>query len=440
MRFATLLSAGSFASARLVSVSLLVVAGLLWCAAGDGVRLAHAGDWPQWRGPQRDDISQETGLLAKWPADGPPRLWLFENCGEGFSGPAIVGDRLYVLGAREGKELLLCLDATAGTELWNVEIGEKFGNGWGDGPRGTPTCDGGRVYALGAQGNLICVDAATGEQQWSKSMLDLGGKIPVWGYSESPLIVGEKLYCTPGGGQGAIVALDKNTGEKLWQVADITSEAHYSSIVAAPIHGRLQCIQLLVDQAVGIDAESGELLWRAPWPGRVAVIPTPIVRGNEIYFTSGYGVGCMLLRIGTDNRVEKVYDNKELKNHHGGVILVGDHLYGHSDKAGWVCQDFSTGEGVWRERDALGKGAVAYADGKLYCLSEDEGYVALVEASSAGWQELSRFTLSPQTELERKSGKIWTHPVISNGRLYLRDQDKLFCFDIREGSLRAAQR
>jgi len=387
-------------------------------------------DWPQWRGPRRDDVSRETGLLDKWPAEGPAQLWVNPNCGVGYSGPAVVAGRLYLMGARDNAELLLCLDAATGAEQWACEVGPQFENGWGDGPRGTPAVDGGKVYALGAQGNLACVDAATGAVVWRRTMQELGGSVPNWGYTESPLVDGKLVCCTPGGKQGSIVALDKLTGETVWQAAELTSDAHYASIVPAVLHGKPQLVQLLPDQLVGVDPADGKLLWSAPWPGQTAVIPTPIVRGNEVYVTSGYGVGCMLVRIGPNGEAEKIYDNKEMKNHHGGVVLVGDHLYGHSDPNGWICQDFATGESVWRERSALGKGAVAYAEGRLYCLSEDEGQVALVEASPDGWKEISRFQLSPQTELERKRGKIWTHPVISNGRLYLRDQDKLVSYKI----------
>lgn len=419
-----------------VAVRRMLALGGCWFLVASVAVCCQAADWPQWRGPQRDDVSQESGLLGEWPEGGPKQAWVKTDCGIGYSGPAIVDGRLYIMGARDGQELLLCLEESSGKELWAAEIGDQLQNDWGDGPRGTPTVVDGFVYALGAQGNLIKVDARSGELVWKRAMQDLGGKTPVWGYAESPLVVGDLVCCTPGGDKGAIAALDKTTGETVWQVEELTSEAHYSSLVAAEIHGKTQLVQLLVDQAVGVDPEQGDLLWSEPWAGRVAVIPTPIVRGNEVYVTSGYGVGCMLLRIGPDNQVEKAYENKDMKNHHGGVILVGDHLYGHSDPNGWLCQDWATGESVWREREALGKGAVAFAEGMLYCLSEDEGYVVLVRATPDGWEEASRFQLDPQTSLPRKRGKIWTHPVICNGKLYLRDQDQLVCYDISAATQR----
>ncbi|QDT69566.1 outer membrane biogenesis protein BamB [Planctomycetes bacterium MalM25] len=388
-----------------------------------------AEDWPQWMGPNRDGLTAETGLLQAWPEGGPERVWLFEDCGLGYAGPAIVDGKLFIMGSRDGVERLLCLDAATGDELWAADLGEEYENGWGDGPRGTPTIDGDRIYVLAARGALVCL-SLSGEEQWRVAMQDFGGKIPVWGYSESPLIDGDQVVVTPGKDQGAIVALDKYSGQLVWQTEEITPVAHYSSIVRAEIHGKPQYVQLLVDQLVGVDPASGDLLWTVPWPGRTAVIPTPIVRGNQIYVTTGYGVGCMLVEVDADNHASIVYENKLMKNHHGGVVLLGDKLYGHSDKMGWLCQDFATGQRVWRERAALGKGAIAYADGRFYCLSENEGEVVLIEASTEGWTEHGRFTLEPQTELRKPKGKIWTHPVIVDGKLYLRDQELLFCFEV----------
>lgn len=392
---------------------------------------AHA-EWPQWRGPNRDDVSTEKNLLQEWPEGGPPRVWMFENAGVGYSGPAIVGDRLYTMGARDKKELLLVLDAKSGKELQAVEIGDMLENNWGDGPRGTPTVDGKFIYALGAQGNLVCIEAATGDLQWRKSMQDLGGAIPTWGFTESPLVYEEMVLCTPGGEQGAIAALDKKTGELIWQTKDVTTGAHYSSLVVREGKNGPELVQLLADQLVGLEPKSGKVLWSSPWPGKVAVIPTPIVKDQYVYVTSGYGVGCRAIEIGDNDEVKELYDNKVMKNHHGGVILVGDHVYGHTDPGGWVCQNLKTGDEVWRERSALGKGAIAYADDRFYCLSEDDGEVVLIEASTEGWKEHGRFKLDPQTKQRKPAGKIWTHPVINDGKLYLRDQNLIYCYDISE--------
>ncbi len=394
-------------------------------------------DWPQWRGPNRDDISTEIGLQAAWTEDGPRRVWMFEDCGVGYSGPAIVGDRLYTLGGRNGEEQLICLDTANGEEVWSTSLGPIYENDWGDGPRCTPTIDGEEIYALAAGGNLVCLQKADGSVVWTKAMQDLGGEIPNWGYAESPLVLEDRVLCTPGGEQGAIAAVDKNTGELLWQCEEVTDRAHYSSLVIMEHAGKTAAVQLLEKQLVGVDVADGALLWTTPWTGRVAVVPTPIVRGNQVYATSGYGAGCLLVTIDNDQSVERVYENKVMGDHHGGVILVGDHVYGHSDNKGWTCQDFATGEKIWQEKEVFGKGAIAYANGHFYCLSEDEGEVALVAASPEGWLEQGRFKLEPQTELRKPRGKIWTHPVIDGGRLYLRDQNLLYCYDVANKKMAA---
>lgn len=405
-----------------------------------GSQFAIAEDWPQWRGPKRDDISTETGLLKAWPEGGPPRAWMFENCGLGYGGPSLVGGRMFILGTRDDKEVLFAIDATSGEEQWMAPVGEIYENDWGNGPRSTPTVENGMVYAMGAQGNLVCVRADDGAVVWTKAMQDLGGKIPKWGYAESPFVYKNTVLCTPGGKQGALAALDKATGNVIWQNADATGEAHYASIVAMNHSGHEDCVQLLVDQLVGFDPATGKILWSEPWPKPVATIPTPVVKDNFAYATCAYGTGCMLVEVGADHVPTKVYDNKVMKNKHGGVILVGDHIFGHSDGVGWMCQDFKSGEQVWREREKLEAGAVAYAEGMLYCVGEDSGDVVLIEASTEGWKEHGRFKLDPQTTLRKDKGRIWVHPVISGGMLILRDQNFVYCYDIRDASSKQASK
>jgi outer membrane protein assembly factor BamB len=395
-------------------------------------------DWPQWRGPQRSDISAETGLLKQWPAGGPKQLWLYENAGNGYSGPAIVAGALYTLGSRGGKEIALALDAVTGAERWVTPLADVLDNGWGGGPRGTPAVDGARVYVITGSGAVACLEAKDGKVVWQRAMKDLGGKTPGWEYTESILVDGDQVVCTPGGSQGAVAALDKKTGATKWQSKEFTDEAQYSSIVPAVINGQPQYVQRSKENVVGISAKDGALLWKQPYPGKkaAAVIPTPIVKGNQVYVTAGYGVGSMSFRVGPKNEIQPVFDetsgtSKVMKNHHGGVVLVGDHLYGYSDGVGWTCQDFKTGALVWGEKAKLGKGAIAYADGMLYCLDESNGTVALIEASPKGWSEHGRFTLSPLSTIRNPQGHIWTHPVISNGRLYLRDQDLIYCYAVK---------
>ena len=390
-------------------------------------------DWPQWRGPGRAGISRESGLLNTWPTEGPRRVWLFRYAGVGYAGPAVVGDKLFIMGTRDDAECLFSLHAETGEELWVTQIGPIYQNNWGNGPRGTPTVVDDVVYALGAQGNLVAAQIRDGAILWQKSMVDqLGGSVPSWGYSESVLADGNSVVCTPGGKKGAIAKLDNETGQVLWQSDEFTDGAQYSSIIAAQLNGQRQYIQLTMEHLTGISATDGKLLWQTDWPGRTAVCATPIYHNGHVYITSSYGAGCKLVRIDGANNVEEVYANKNMKNHHGGVVRLGDYLYGYSDGVGWTCQNLMSGEIVWNDKQSLGKGCLTCADGKFYCLGEGDGSVALIDASPEGWKEHGRFTLDPQTEFRKPSGRIWTHPVIANGRLYLRDQDLIYCYDVKE--------
>jgi outer membrane protein assembly factor BamB len=236
---------------------------------------------------------------------------------------------------------------------------------------------------------------------------------------------------TPGGNNGAVIALNKMSGETVWQSKEFTDKAQYSSLVPAEINGARQYVQLTMQSVAGVAAKDGKLLWQTSFPGRTAVIPTPIVRGNQVFVTAGYGSGCKSFSVGADNMLNELYRNANLENHHGGAILVGDYVYGHSNKNGWTCLDFKTGEPKWQEKDKLGKGAIACADGMLYLLDENSGTCVLIEASPEGWKEHGRFKLAPQSTIRSKDGRIWTHPVISNGRLYLRDQDLIHCYAVK---------
>jgi outer membrane protein assembly factor BamB len=387
--------------------------------------------WPHWRGPDRTGVSSETGLLQSWPKEGPKRLWLYRDAGIGYSSFSVVGDRLYTLGARGDKEYIIAVDVTKGKDVWVKEIGAILTNGWGDGPRGTPTVDGSRVYAMGGVGNLVCVNAADGEVIWNKTMGDLGGSAPGWGFTESVLVDGNLVVCTPGGPQGAIAALNKKTGEVVWQSKEFTSGAQYPSIIPADNHGVHQYIQLTMESLVGIGAADGKLLWKVDFAGSTAVIPTPIFRDGAAYATSGYGAGCKLIQLDAEQKPTEIYVNKKMKNHHGGVVLLGDHLYGYSDGVGWACQDFKSGELLWNDKTQLSKGSLTCADGRLYCLEEKSGIVGLLEASPKGYKEHGRFTLDPLTTLRKPSWGIWAHPVVADGKLYLRDQELLFCYDVK---------
>jgi len=278
---------------------------------------------------------------------------------------------------------------------------------------------------------LVCLETATGKERWHKNLIgDFGGTIPRWGYSESPLVDGDKVIVTPGGSDATLVALDKKTGEMIWK--DQTPEggsAHYSSVIAADVDGEREYIQFLQKGVVGVSAKDGKLLWHFDQPAnRVSNISTPIYSDHAVFAASAYGAGGALAKIGAGSKAEVVYATKKMKNHHGGMVLVDGYLYGENGGNGetpyLVCLDFKTGKVMWEEAKA-GKGSIAYADGCLYYRDEN-GPMVLVEASPKKYVELSRFS-----QPERSKAKAWSHPVIANGKLYLRDQNVLFCYDVK---------
>ena len=393
------------------------------------ISAATAADWPHWRGPKRDGHSPETGLLREWPPDGPPLAWKTNGLGTGYSSVSVAAGKIYTMGDRSDSSFVHAL-SVAGKPLWSAKVGKPGGGGGYPGPRCTPTVDGDHVYALGQHGDLVCVEAGTGKEVWRKNLSkDFAGEVGGWGYSESPLVDGEQLICTPGGRQGTLLALNKRTGAKTWQSYQWTDPAEYASVIATQIGGKRHYIQLTGESVGGVAADSGKMLWRASRKGSVAIIPTPIVRNDLVFVTSGYGVGCNMFRVtpsGANVKAEQVYANKNMVNHHGGVVLVGEHLYGYSDGKGWVCMKLESGEMFWGDK-ALDKGSISYADGHLYLRSEgSRGTMVLIEATPERWREKGRFD-----QPERSDKEAWPHPVIADGKLYVRDQDKLFCYDVK---------
>ncbi len=387
-------------------------------------------DWSQWRGPARDGVSLERGLLQEWPEDGPRRVWLFERAGKGYGGPAIVGGRLFIMGTDvdQNRELLFCFNADTGEQLWTTPIGDVLKNSWGDGPRSTPTVDGDRVYVLGGQGVLMCVEASGGKRLWTKDLVaDFKGRKPNWGYTESVLIDGDRLICSPGGEEAAVVALDKKSGKMIWKCGDIDMRVHYSSIIR--IDSPATYVRLTMTEVAGLDVENGEVRWRVEFPGRTAVVPTPVYKDGHLFITAGYGVGCKLIKL-AGGKAEEIYFNKNMKNHHGGVLELDGRIYGYSDGVGWSCLEMASGDIVWKEKRALSKGSVTFADGRLYCLGEKRGTVVLASATPDGWKEHGRFELQPKSKIRSPRGRIWTHPVVCNGKLYLRDQEYIYCYDV----------
>ncbi len=413
----------------------LISAALLWVMTF-GFSFARADDWPQFRGPKRDGVSRETGLLNSWPKEGPKLLWTYRDAGAGFSPPSIVGDHFYCMGSKDTMDYVFALDTRTGELLWSTAVGPRRPTGWGDGPCATPTVDGDRLYALSILGELHCIERATGKSLWNVHLKnELGGKVLHDGrYTESCLIDGDRLICSPGGKNGTMAALDKRTGKVIWHSKGLTDEAVCSSPILVEIDGIRQYVNLTGKGVAGVAADDGRLLWKNSLPTAWIMVATPVSFQDCIYVTAAYGVGCGLLKLSREGegiKADLVFRNKLMKNHHSGVILVNGMVFGNSDPNGWICQDFETGKAIWDERFTFDKGSIAYAEGHLYCYGESKGEVALIEASAKGWIEKGRFMIPEQTKIPRKQGKIWTPPVIANGRLYLRDNDLIFCYDIK---------
>ena len=385
--------------------------------------IAPAADWPQWLGPNRDGKSVETGLLDSWPKGGPRLLWKAQDLGEGFSAPAIAGDRLYIQGQQGGQELVMAYDVHTGKQLWKTPAGKPYSEAeHGNGPRGTPTVDGARLYALSADGTLVCLETAAGKRVWGMNLVDrFGGRPPKSGYSESPLVDGGRLIAMPGGPTAAVVALNKNTGDLLWKSQN--DEPGFSSAIAFDIGGTHALALLTAEAAIGLDAKDGALLWRyTRVSNKTANIATPIAHDGYVFFSTDYGTGCVLLRPTPDGKTAEVYFNRDMRNHYTTAVLVGDYLYGFSSEI-LTAMEFKTGKVAWKDR-SVGKGNCIYADQHLYCMGED-GAVGLIEATPAAYKEVSRF------EIARGAFNTWTTPAIANGQLYLREQSNLYCYNVK---------
>ncbi len=399
---------------------------------------AGAADWPQFRGPERTGISKETGLLKSWPADGPKLLWKVTNLGEGHAAPSVANGRIYGMGRRVDDEVVWALDEKTGKEAWSAKIADGItlgGAQGGYGPRSTPTIDGNLLYTLGVAGDLVCMDTATGKIRWRKNLVtEFGGRVPQWGYSESPLIDGTKVIVTPGNGQATLVALNKMTGAPVWtsQVPGRNGAA-YSSCLVAAVDGQKQYIQFLSGGVVGVSASDGKFLWHYDTPANGSGIccSMPIYRDHQVFAASSYRTGGGLANLpagGGGAAASEVYFTPQMQNHHGGMVLVGDYLYGFDDRnRGLVCMEWKTGNVKWVDPSVV-KGSITCVDGMLYCRSE-RGPVALVEANSNSYVEKGRFD-----QPDRSRANSWPYPVVANGRLYLRDQDILLCYDVSQKS------
>ena len=412
------------------------------CVVGLGLGCAsltiHALDWPQWRGPNRDGISQEKGLLKEWPKEGPKLLWKFEEAGSGYSTPAVVGDRVYLLG-NEGleNESVRAISAKDGKQLWATRLG-KVGNPAQrpsfPAARSTPTVEGDLLYALGSDGDLACLETATGKMRWQKNLRsDFHGQPGQWAYSESPLIDGDTLVCTPGGSEATLVALNKKTGEVIWKCAQPEGdEAAYASAIVTESGGTRQYVQLLQKGLVGVEAKTGRPLWRyAKAVSRYgANIPTPVTSDGIVYVGSaGTGGGAVKLKAKEGGiEAEQIYFESKFPAAIGGTVKVGDFLYGTTAQA-MLCLEFATGKLKWEER-VPAAASLCYADGRLY-LHGENGEVALVEATPEAYRESGRFTPAGGPKRSQPMEKAWAFPVISGGKLLVRDHTSLWCYAIQ---------
>jgi len=433
-----------------------------------------AADWPQWRGQNRDGKSTDTGLLKEWPNDGPPLAWKIDKLGGGYTAPSIADGRIFGMSNRGEDEVVWALSEADGKELWVTRLGPAFAqrpSQGREGPACTPTVDGERLYVEGLDGNVACLQVKDGKIIWQISMTEkFGGRVPMWSYRESPLVDGDKVIYTPGGEDAIIVALNKLTGETIWKSKLTDSQtanderrgvvfagfgggrggsggrrggfgggagAAYASVIAIDFGGQRQYVQLTGKTLIGVAASDGKFLWRYDKPAnRMAInCSTPVHQDGMVFASSAYGAGCGLVKLSKDAdgtvRAEEVYATTDMQNHHGGMILLDGYLYGASggnEGGALVCLDFKTGKVIWDQRDTVGrreKGSVALADGRLYYRME-EGTVVLIEPSPKQYIERGRFE-----QPDRSSAPAWPHPVIANGKLYIRDQDVLLCYDVK---------
>jgi outer membrane protein assembly factor BamB len=404
---------------------------------------APPSDWPQWRGPERDGTSKEGGLLKQWPAGGPKLLWQVNDIGDGYSTPVVVGSRIYLMSNRGmDNEFVQALSTQDGKPVWTTRVG-NVGNPGQNPPyakaRSTPTVDGDFVYALGSDGDLACLEAKTGKIRWQRNIRkEFGGQPGEWAYAESPLVDGDVVVVTPGGAEATLAAVNKKTGATIWKSAVPGGDvAGYASAVAVQGGGRKQYVQLLPKGVVGVDAKTGQFLWRykecAKGPAQYF---TPIGRDGHVY-CGALGVGGGLLRLKADGGgvvAEQVYYERGLPNGIGGAVVVGQHIYGTEAGQKLVAAEFATGKMKWQAKD-FGWGSVAAADGHLY-VHLITGDFVLVEATPEAFRQKGRLT-PPNQPKKKQVGPFpemsFTYPVIANGRLYIRDLGTLWAYDIRAG-------
>jgi len=396
----------------------------LMCAAA----VAAEPAWPQWRGPNRDGKSPDTGLLKTWPRGGPKLIWTATGIGSGFSTLTMQDGLMYTTGII-GRQLKITALDMDGKQKWQVTHGPGW-TGSHPGSRAVPTIDGDSIYLLSGRGDLRQYNRTTGAPGWTVSLVkNFGGRTPRWGYAESVLIDGEKLICTPGG-SNVMVALNKTTGKTIWKSTGFSAPAGYASAIAFEVGGIRQYANLTAKALCAFEADTGKFLWRYTRPaGRVANCPDPIFQDDRVFCASGYRVGGGLVKLdvaGKNVTATEVWDTRHMVNHHGGYVIVDGAIYGYSDSdRGWTCLDFKTGKMNWKG-GGVGKGSILYADGMLYCYGEGGGNIALVKATPEKYEEAGRFKVP-----SGGGGPYWAHPVVCGGRMYLRHADHLYAYDVK---------
>lgn len=385
---------------------------------------AAPGDWPRWRGVNFDGASPETGLPSSWPASGLKELWRVP-LGAGYSGISVVQGRLFTMASVGNDEFVICLDAASGRPLWKFRTASNYENNFGGGPRAQPTVEGGRVYALGAKADLVCLHAADGQKIWEMSIEgQFNSQIPRqwWGFSMSPLIEGDMLIINPGGRSASVVALNKADGKLIWKSGE--GGPAYASPIAVTVGGVRQAIAFSSSAVMGLDPKTGKVYWTFPWTTRFdANIATPLLAGDHLFISTGYGTGCALLKLSAEGGVPKaseVYRNKEMKNHFNSSVAFQDHVYGFDDAA-LKCLELKTGRAKW-EQQGFAKGSLLLADGHLIILGE-RGDLAMAKAAPDGYEEKSRMKVF--------NTKTWTMPTLAGGKLYLRDEKEIVCLQLK---------
>jgi len=429
---------------------------------------AESFDWPQWQGPDRNGISKERGLLKEWPKDGPPLAWKIKGLGGGYSAPSIAAGRIFGMSNRDNDEVVWALSEADGKEQWAMRLGPAIHQGGPQGTEGpacTPTVDGDLLYVVGAGGDLACLQAKDGKILWQHSFThDFGGRMPMWRFTESPLVDGDKVIGTPGGPDAMMVAFDKLTGKTVWKSQMPAANgaaggpggpggpgggrggfgggaaAAYASAIAIDFDGQRQYVQFTAKALIGVAASDGKFLWRYDKPANRMGLDcaTPVYQDGQVFAASAYGAGGGLVKLSKDAggiKADEVYFTTNMQNHHGGMIVVDGCLYGANggnEGGNLICLDFKTGNVLWDGRQVArkeaAKGSLLLADGRLY-YRQESGTMTLIEPSPKEYLERGRFE-----QPDRTKQPAWAHPVVANGKLYLRDQDVLLCYDVKPRS------